>query len=184
MEKHTRKNIYNGSPLQYSCLENPRDGGAWRAAVCGVEESDSTEAARQQQMRNCLALLYNRNKHNTVSQLYFNKILFFKVFQRRPTHCHLGLSNDKYRLLPGRPVGAYLEGGPPCAHGCIPHSTLLMSQGFGFYCSHLTDEETKAPGVFGNTPKVTQLQAENLGLERSSVWPLSPLLNATSPSPG
>ena len=23
----------NGNPLQYSCLENPRDGGAWRAAV-------------------------------------------------------------------------------------------------------------------------------------------------------
>ena len=23
----------NGSPLQYSCLENPRDGGAWWAAV-------------------------------------------------------------------------------------------------------------------------------------------------------
>ena len=26
----------NGSPLQCSCLENPRDGGAWWAAVCGV----------------------------------------------------------------------------------------------------------------------------------------------------
>ena len=26
----------NGNPLQYSCLENPRDGGAWRAAVYGV----------------------------------------------------------------------------------------------------------------------------------------------------
>ena len=25
----------NGKPLQCSCLENPRDGGAWRAAVCG-----------------------------------------------------------------------------------------------------------------------------------------------------
>ena len=23
----------NGNPLQYSCLENPVDGGAWRAAV-------------------------------------------------------------------------------------------------------------------------------------------------------
>ena len=29
----------NGSPLQCSCLENPRDGGAWRAAVCGVARS-------------------------------------------------------------------------------------------------------------------------------------------------
>ena len=27
----------NGSPLQCSCLENPREGGAWRAAVYGVE---------------------------------------------------------------------------------------------------------------------------------------------------
>ena len=26
----------NGSPLQYSCLENPMGGGAWRAAVNGV----------------------------------------------------------------------------------------------------------------------------------------------------
>ena len=26
----------NGNPLQYSCLENPRDGGAWRAAVYGL----------------------------------------------------------------------------------------------------------------------------------------------------
>ena len=33
----------NGNPLQYSCLENPRDGGAWRAAVHGVaKESDAT----------------------------------------------------------------------------------------------------------------------------------------------
>ena len=30
--------IYNGTPLQYSCLENPMDGGAWRAAVHGVAE--------------------------------------------------------------------------------------------------------------------------------------------------
>ena len=28
----------NGSPLQYSCLENPMDGGAWWAAVHGVAE--------------------------------------------------------------------------------------------------------------------------------------------------
>ena len=29
----------NGNPLQCSCLENPRDGGAWRAAVHGVAQS-------------------------------------------------------------------------------------------------------------------------------------------------
>ena len=28
----------NGTPFQYSCLENPMDGGAWKAAVHGVAE--------------------------------------------------------------------------------------------------------------------------------------------------
>ena len=29
----------NGNPLQCSCLENPRDGGAWWATVYGVTQS-------------------------------------------------------------------------------------------------------------------------------------------------
>ena len=29
----------NGTPLQYSCLENPMDGGAWWSAVNGVAKS-------------------------------------------------------------------------------------------------------------------------------------------------
>ena len=40
----------NGNPLQYSYLENPMDGGAWWATVCGVAKSqtqlrDKIEAA-------------------------------------------------------------------------------------------------------------------------------------------
>ena len=31
----------NGNPLQYSCLENPMDGGAWEAAVRGVAKSQT-----------------------------------------------------------------------------------------------------------------------------------------------
>ena len=31
----------NGNPLQCSCLENPRDGGAWWAAVDGVAQSQT-----------------------------------------------------------------------------------------------------------------------------------------------
>ena len=33
----------NGTPLQYSCLENPMDGGAWKAAVHGITGSDTTD---------------------------------------------------------------------------------------------------------------------------------------------
>ena len=31
----------NGNPLQCSCLENPRDGGDWWAAVCGVAQNQT-----------------------------------------------------------------------------------------------------------------------------------------------
>ena len=34
-----RRREGNGTPLQYSCLENPMGGGAWWAAVCGVAKS-------------------------------------------------------------------------------------------------------------------------------------------------
>ena len=33
----------NGNPLQYSCLENPMDRGAWWATVHGAAESGTTE---------------------------------------------------------------------------------------------------------------------------------------------
>ena len=31
----------NGTPLQYSCLENPMNGGSWKAAVHGVAEAQT-----------------------------------------------------------------------------------------------------------------------------------------------
>ena len=34
----------HGNPLQYSCLENPLDRGAWWAPIHGVTESDTTVA--------------------------------------------------------------------------------------------------------------------------------------------
>ena len=36
---YTNNGEGNGTPLQYSCLENPMDGGAWWAAVHGVAKS-------------------------------------------------------------------------------------------------------------------------------------------------
>ena len=35
----------HGNPLQYSCLENPMDRGAWWALVHSVTELDMTEAS-------------------------------------------------------------------------------------------------------------------------------------------
>ena len=38
----------NGYPLQYSCLENPMDRGAWWATVHGITESDTAEQLTQE----------------------------------------------------------------------------------------------------------------------------------------
>ena len=41
----------NGNPLQCSCLEYPRDGEAWWAAIYEVAQSETTEATKQQQQQ-------------------------------------------------------------------------------------------------------------------------------------
>ena len=41
----------NDNPLQYSCLENPMDRGAWRAMVHTVAQSDTTDATEHTRMQ-------------------------------------------------------------------------------------------------------------------------------------
>ena len=41
LEYMPRSGIANGNPLQYSCLENPVDRGAWWAAVHRVAQSQT-----------------------------------------------------------------------------------------------------------------------------------------------
>ena len=43
----------HGNPLQYSCLGNPMDRGAWRATVHRIAESDRTEASQCMHTHTC-----------------------------------------------------------------------------------------------------------------------------------
>ena len=61
----------NGNPLQCSCLENPRDGGAWWAAVYGVAQSrtrlkrlSSSSSSSSRGKLYLLWLMYSGEKNN------------------------------------------------------------------------------------------------------------------------
>ena len=56
----------NGNPLQCSCLENPRDGGAWWAAVYGVAQS-RTRLSSSSSMLSCCGGGGGRRKEITKS---------------------------------------------------------------------------------------------------------------------
>ena len=60
----------NGNPLQYSCLENPMDRGAWQATVHGVaKQSDMT-----QQLNNNNDKLYPKRPTLTVNTFNFEVV--------------------------------------------------------------------------------------------------------------
>ena len=48
----------NGNPLQCSCLENPRDSGAWWAAIYGVTQSRTRLKRLSSSSSNTLLLIY------------------------------------------------------------------------------------------------------------------------------
>ena len=56
----------NGNPHQYSCLKNPIDRGAWRAAVHGIAESDMAE---QLSTRACM-------RAHTHTHMFFSNLSF------------------------------------------------------------------------------------------------------------
>ena len=59
----------NGNPLQRSCLENPRDGGAWWAAVYGVAQS-----------RTQLKRLSSSSSSNPQIVFLYQKIIALNIF--------------------------------------------------------------------------------------------------------
>ena len=62
----------NGNALQCSCLKNPRDGGAWWAAVCGVARSRTRleRLSSSSSSRDCLCTVFCI--FNVLLEFYFN----------------------------------------------------------------------------------------------------------------
>ena len=61
----------NGNPLQCSCLENPRDGGAWWAAVYGVAQSRTRlKLLSRSSSRNNIVLMLNPHQWTVLWRIF------------------------------------------------------------------------------------------------------------------
>ena len=67
-----RCKMRNGNPLQCSCLENPRDGGDWWAAVYGVAQS-RTRLKRLSSSSSILQSLTTQNKRASICLIHYPK---------------------------------------------------------------------------------------------------------------
>ena len=79
----------NGSPLQRSCLENPRDGGAWWAAVSGVAQSQTRLKRLSSSSSSSRGLLTKDKAPGTRSSKSLAPVHFGFVFLNRlpPSPC-------------------------------------------------------------------------------------------------
>ena len=81
----------NGNPLQCSCLENPRNGGAWWAAICGVAQSQTR-----------LKRLSSSSSHSVV----FNSLWPHRLYVACQAPLSMEFSRQEYRSgLPFPPPG-------------------------------------------------------------------------------
>ena len=90
----------NGTPLQYSCLENPMDGGAWRAIVHGVAKSWTW-------------LKWLRTQNTTISLSSYKEVTYTMMRQwQESTFTEYGLCSFN----------------PPRKGGCYHQSRFIMEE--------------------------------------------------------
>jgi len=78
----------HGNPLQYSCLENPMDRGAWRATVYGITKSQtrlkqlSTQSLKPSQVqRVCVLEFFSSPYFSNNGTNYFSVAIFMSNIQ-------------------------------------------------------------------------------------------------------
>ena len=79
----------NGNPLQCSCLESPRDGGAWWAAVCGV-----TQSRTQQQLPPYSLPPHSSPKNTFLTKIKKKNVILLSAFSFLPPGYMLSHSQE------------------------------------------------------------------------------------------
>ena len=73
----------NGNPLQCSCLENPRDGGAWWASVYGVAQS-RTRLKRLSSSSSSISKSYYYYCHDITTAINISTIITMRILLPSP----------------------------------------------------------------------------------------------------
>ena len=94
----------NGNPLQYSCLENPRDSGAWWAAIYGV-----TQSWTRLKWRSSSSSLYQKKGHKMSTGLQGQKILYTTLFMGKVCRKNPGFDKDKTDVMFGLTMTLHLS---------------------------------------------------------------------------
>ena len=115
----------NGTPLQYSCLENPMDGGAWRVEVHGVSKSQTRPSMSSREPK-----LQQQKKKQRVKREkfpYISLLLFPTSFQS------LGCSQSLYGLVLCRQplLSGFLF------HSCVKTPCILPRHGCLLPAEHI-----------------------------------------------
>ena len=122
----------NGNPLQCSCLENPRDGGAWWAAVSGVAQSrtrlkrlSSSSSASEMAFSDCCWPVGSQ----LILEFYFFNFMNSHVFLGFPGSSQLVKNRPAMQEIPVRFLGG-LERSPGKGVGYPPQYlwAFLMAQ--------------------------------------------------------
>ena len=84
----------NGNALQYSCLENPTDRGAWQATVHGVRKTD-TDTTEDWTWLKQLSIYRNYGNYCLEGKGWPGSRLLFDLYRWRPAYqCKLFLENS------------------------------------------------------------------------------------------
>ena len=82
----------NDNPLQCSCLENPRDGGAWWAAVYGVAQNrtrlkwfSSSSSSKRRKMKKYDQAVYIKESTNKLKKICSVSLIIREIFEQSYT---------------------------------------------------------------------------------------------------
>ena len=93
----------NGTPLQYSCLENPRDGGAWWAAISGSHRvghdwsnlAAAAAAAWTEEEKDLYSLKLSKDRFHLDEMTWKCFLSAYKTFKKRADETKLKCSFHK-----------------------------------------------------------------------------------------